>query len=92
MPSPVSYAFEPGTTVYVLYPRTCDDTYYVKQANVSRVEVSVSQALPTDIVTTSYVVNVIGDNQIKTFDATDVFVDAPTAVTEATARYVASLA
>ena len=90
MSSPVAYTFEPGTTVYVLIPNACPSTYFVKLATVSRVEIKVSQALPADIVSISYVVIVSDDNQVKTLNESDVFATEPAAVTEALARYSAT--
>lgn len=81
--SSVTYLYDPETPVFVLVPGACAETYNIRSAVVSRVEIKVT-SLATSIV---YVVTMIDDHSVVSFSEVDVFLDKPTAVAEAITRY-----
>jgi hypothetical protein len=90
--STVTYTYDPGTTVYVLISGSCPATFTAEAAIINRVEIKVSQSTPAPVTTIDYVVTLIDDSSIRTVGQIDVFVDKPTAVTEAMARYQTTFA
>lgn len=87
--SSVTYLYDPGTTVYVLVAGMCVGTYSAHPAIINRVEIKISQASPSPVTTINYVVTLTDDNSFATIAEADVFVDKPTAASEAVVRYQA---
>lgn len=85
--STVSYLYDPGTTVTVLLPGNCPGTYSVNQALINRVEIKISHATPSPIISINYVVTITTNNTVVSVPETDVFLDNTTAVAEAVIRY-----